>query len=176
MSNKRIKLPVEGEEATSPYKERAKGTWEFTDSHLLRAKRESIISALSKATNANFIRKSPSLYWSANHTIRIACAVSKRYNESSVRYWYAYHPARDAFLSEAETAFFALGCMDLETAFAIPFTTMHPLVDVLNTTQLEDKIYWHIHLKETLNGIEMVLPKKGALCLEPFRISLAIQK
>jgi hypothetical protein len=168
---------TECEEASSPSKERAKGTWEFTDRKLLQAKRESIINALSKDTNANFIRKSASLYWNANHTIRIACAVSKRYDESSVRYWYAYHPAWDAFLSEADTAFFALGCMDLEAAFAIPFAIMHPLLDVLNTTQLEDKVYWHIHLKETSKGIEIVLPKKGALlCLERFRISLATQK
>jgi hypothetical protein len=176
-ANQITESDVEGEAATSPYKERAKGTWEFTDRNLLQAKRELIIAAPSKATNTNFIRKNASLYWNATHTIRIACAVSKLYNESSVRYWYAYHPAWDAFPSEAETAFFALGCMDLETAFAIPFTTMHPLVDALNTTQLEDKIYWHIHLKETPKGIEIILPKKGTLLsLEPFKISLVTRQ
>jgi hypothetical protein len=167
---------AEGDEASVPSKERVKGTWEFTDRNLLQAKRESIISALSRITNSSLIRKSASLYWNANHTIRIACAVSKRYDESSVRYWYAYHPAWDAFLSEAETAFFALGCMDLDSAFAIPFATIHPLVDSLNITRLDDKLYWHIHLKETPKGIEILLPKKGApLSLEPFRVSLAAQ-
>ncbi|HEX3496231.1 MAG TPA: hypothetical protein VHT02_03495, partial [Methylocella sp.] len=165
---------IDGKEASTPLKERAKGTWVFTDSKLLQAKRESIVSALSKSTGANLIRKSASLYWSANHSVRIACAVSKRYDDSSVRYWYAYHPAWDAFLAEAEIAFFALGCMDLESGFAIPFATIHPLVEALNTTQLEDKVYWHIHLKEAPMGIAMLLPKKGPpLSLEPYRISLA---
>jgi hypothetical protein len=41
---------------------------------------------------------------------------------------------------------------------------------------LDDKLYWHIHLKETPKGIEILLPKKGApLSLEPFRVSLAAQ-
>jgi hypothetical protein len=154
-------------------KEKVKGTWVFTDRELLQAKRESVVIALSKITSANLIRKSASLYWNSSHTTRIACAVSKSYDESLVRYWYAYHPAWDAFLGEAESAFFALGCMDIESAFAIPFKTMHPLVESLNTTQLDDKFYWHIHLKETSKGIVMLLPKKGEpLNLEPFRISL----
>ena len=58
-------------------------------------------------------------------------------------------------------AFFALGCMDLESAFAIPFATIHPLVEALNTTQLEDKLYWHIHLKETPEGIAISYPREA---------------
>ena len=77
-------------------------------------------------------------------------------------------------LKEAESGYFALGCMDTESAFAIPFATIHSLVDSLNFTQLDDKIYWHIHLKETPGGIVMLLPKKsGQLNLDPFRISLS---
>jgi hypothetical protein len=121
-------------EASAPLKERVRGTWEFTDSKLLQAERESIVSALSKVTGANFIRKIASLYWNASHSIRIACSVSKRYDQTSHKYWYAYHPAWDDFLAEAETACFALGCMDLESAFVIPFATIHPLVDALNIT------------------------------------------
>jgi hypothetical protein len=103
----------------------------------------------------------------------MACAVSKYYNDSSVRYWYAYHPSWDAFLGEAETAFFTLGCMDIEFAFAIPFATIHAVVDGLNLTQLEDKLYWHIHLRETQDGIVLLLPKRQSqLNLEPFRIAL----
>ena len=167
---------IDGKETSAPLKERVKSTWEFTDRKLIQSKRESIINALSKTTGSNLIPKSASLYWNASHSIRIACAVSKRYNQTSAQYWYAYHPAWDTFLAEAETAFLALGCMDLDSFFAIPYPIIHPLVDALNTTQLDEKFYWHIHLKQTANGIEILLPKKGStLILEPYRLTLAAE-
>src|SRR6202035_4557049 len=73
-------------------KERAKGTWEFTDSKLLQAKREEIVSAASKKIGEKLIRKSASLYWSSDHFVRIACTISKRYTaKGPYKYWYAYH-------------------------------------------------------------------------------------
>jgi hypothetical protein len=161
---------------TESSKERAKGTWEFTDSKLLQSKREEVIAAISKRAGTKLIRKSASLYWDADHVVRIACSISKRYTDRgpNYRYWYVYHPAWDTFLSEASKGFFVLGCMDLQVAFAIPFDVIHPLRDTLNITELKDgTIYWHVHLAETPDGISMLLPKKGKpLSLEPFRVSL----
>jgi hypothetical protein len=157
-------------------KERAKGTWEFTDSKLLQAKREEIVSAASKKTGEKLIRKSASLYWSSDHFVRIACTISKRYTaKGPYKYWYAYHPAWDKFLAEGKNAFFVLGCMDLSAAFAVPFSVIHSVINDLHVTELENGVrYSHIHLKETESGISMNLPKKGTtLSIEKFRLSLS---
>jgi hypothetical protein len=159
----------------SPSKERAKGTWEFTDSKLLQAKREEITSALSKQTGERLIRKSASLYWSSDHSIRVACTISKRYTaKGPYKYWYAYHPTWDKFLSEAKNAFFVLGCMDLNAAFAVPFSIIRSVIDDLNVTELESCVrYSHIHLKDTDTGIAIYLPKKGLpMSIEKFKLSL----
>jgi hypothetical protein len=170
---------VESDAAETPLaatlKEPVKVGWEFTDIKLLQAKREVVIAALSKRTGAKLIRKSRSLYWDSDHIVRVACTISKRYTtKGSYRYWYAYHTAWDTFLSEGTTAFFALGCMDLSVAFAIPFAVIHSLRDALNTTEPENgAIYWHVHLTEMPGGISMLLPKKGApQSLEPYRVPL----
>ena len=42
------------------------------------------------------------------------------------------------------TGYFVLGCLDINSAFAIPYATIHSMVDASNATELEDKIYWHI--------------------------------
>ncbi len=168
--------PDAGEKTVaSATKERVKGTWEFTDSKLLQDKREEIIAALSKKTGKKLIRKSASLYWDSDHSVRIACTISKRYTaKGAYRYWYAYHPTWDAFLSEGNTAFLVLGCMDLQAAFAVPFDVIHSLREGLNTTELESgTMYWHVHLTKIADGISILLPKKGPpLSLEPFRVPL----
>jgi hypothetical protein len=168
--------PEQEENASSAMpKERVKGTWEFTDSKLLQAKREEIVAALSRKTETKLIRKSASLYWDAQHVARIACTISKRYTaKGSYRYWYAYHPTWDVFLSEGSKSFLVLGCMDLQAAFAVPFDVIHAARDALNTTELENgHVYWHIHLTDTPGGLAMLLPKKGTpLPMEQYSVPL----
>ncbi len=167
----------EDEPATEPMHAttKEKGVWEFTDSNLLKAKREQIVSALSREHAVSLIRKSASLYWDALHEVRVACALSKRYTKKgSYPYWYAYHPAWDEFLAEGHTAFYVLGCMDLPVAFAIPWSVLHPLLDAFNTTTKEDGGYYHhIHLIEANGGFSLLLPKKGtSLDLRPYSVQL----
>ena len=90
-----------------------KGIWEFTDSALLQKKREDIVSAISKKIDLPLIKKSRALFWSPDHLVRLACAVSKRYTKpGTYKYWYAYHPEWNEFLTEGKRGYFALGCMD----------------------------------------------------------------
>jgi hypothetical protein len=109
------------------------------------------------------IKKSRALYWSADHAIRAAATISKKYNKpGGPIYWYAYHPAWDEFLKAADQGFFVLGCMDREYGFALPIGIFNPLIADLNTTEKEDgSKYWHIHLNETPSGeIALILPKQ----------------
>jgi hypothetical protein len=137
--------------------------WEFTDSGVLQAKRETIVSALAKRESTILIRRSRALYWSANHEVRAACTVSKRYtSRSATPYWYAYHPRWDEFLGDGERSFLVLGCMDQNIAFAIPLSLIRSVLDSLNTSERDDGgHYWHLHLTERSPGqIALQLPKR----------------
>ena len=52
----------------------------------IQSVRESIVSAFEYKMKSSLIRKSRAMYWSADHSIRLVCAVSKRY-DSGEAYW-----------------------------------------------------------------------------------------
>jgi hypothetical protein len=152
-----------------------KRAWQFTDTGLLERKRETIVSAVARVHETNLIQKSRALYWDATHEKRIACTISKRYDRSWYRYWYAYHPQWDAFLEEGSTSLLVLGCMDLPEAFAIPWDTIHPLLPALNTTTTERSTYWHLHIVESDADVyALLLPKRSdKLLLESYQVRLS---
>lgn len=153
-----------------------KGTWQFTDAGLLQAKREEIVAAIGVREQVRLLKKSRALFWSAEHDVRVACSISKRYTgKNQVPYWYAYHPAWDKFLGECDRAFFVLGCMDRDEAYGIPRTEMDALLPFLHTTTTkEGSTYWHIHVAERSDGLEMLVSKRGqTLQLAPFALRVA---
>jgi hypothetical protein len=152
----------------------SKGTWHFTDAQLLQAKREDVIAALGQRETASLVKKSRALYWNAKRTVRAACAMSKRYTgKNQAPYWYAYHPQWDTFLEEADTAFFVLGCMDLDVAFAIPHNVMKPLLPLFHTTSTKPGgTYWHVHIVQQPGGFAMSVPKGQPLALQPFQFEV----
>jgi hypothetical protein len=156
--------------------EKAKGTWQFTDSRLLQAKRDQIVAALAQRTGAVFIKRSRALLWDGSHDIRIVCTISKRYTKRGASpYWFAYHPQWHTFLSEGKTAYLALGCMDLPFAFAIPVNVMSSIIEALHTTTKDDgQSYWHIHIAEQQPGeYAMLLPKRSdILRLHEYRLPI----
>jgi hypothetical protein len=167
----------EDEESDAPLsEEKEKGVWVFTDADLLQAKRNEVVTALSKREGDPLIRKSRALYWNSKQDIRGAFTVSKRYTrKSGPLYWYAYHPQWRDFLDEAERGFIVLGCMDRNEAFAIPATKFHPILALLNTTtSKEGSFYWHLHLHEDDAGkLYLSLPKqRGIFSLVPFSLSI----
>lgn len=152
-----------------------KSTWHFTDAQLLQAKREDVIAALGRRERASLVRKSRALYWNAQRDVRAACSMSKRYTgKNQAPYWYAYHPQWDTFIGEADRGFFVLGCMDLETAFAVPHADMKPLLPSLHTTTNKGgTTYWHIHLIEHSAGLAISVPKSKPLDLGRFQIAIS---
>ena len=150
-----------------------KGTWQFTDKELVRAKREAILTAMGERTGARYIRKSPAQAWDASHQKRVACTLSKRYDKTpSVPYWYAYHPPWHEFLQEGTEAHLLLGCMDLPFAFALPLPVLTPLLDALNTT---GEHYWHVKIGQAApDRYTLLLPKRSdALPINEYRLPLA---
>lgn len=148
--------------STPSPKSTAAGIWEFTDSALLQTKRDQIIDAFSKRLGVALIKKTRALYWSADHDQRVACTISKRYvKRSSYPYWYAYHPQWNEFLNEGATGYLALGCMDLNVAFAIPQAEVAKLLDELNVTDSPRGRYWHLHVVErSIGTYELLVPRR----------------
>jgi hypothetical protein len=137
--------------------------FEFTAPHLIEACRKAITTALGDRDSKKLIKRSRALYWDSEHRYRVACTVSKRYQSRSTPYWYAYHPSWDEFLAEAEDGWFALGCIDMDFAFALPLSFVRSHLSELNITSNEGKSYWHIKLLETNDGeFSLHLPKSGA--------------
>jgi hypothetical protein len=154
----------------------SKGIWDFTDAALLQEKRELVIDAVGHREEVNLIKRTRALYWDAGHKVRVACTISKRYTKRrGYPYWYAHHPACEEFLAEGEKAFIVFGCMDLDVAFAVPWQTLHPILDGLNTTQKEDSLYWHIHLTEPEPGaLAILIPKRDTvLRLQEYTLPLS---
>ena len=156
--------PVEGDQ-TEGLSGRPKAIWEFTDAALLQAKRELIVESLGRRENVHFIKRTRALYWDAGHTVRVVCTVSKRYTKrSSYPYWYAYPTRWDEFLAEGQKAFFVLGCMDLDVAFAVPRNALYPVLEGLNTTSKDDDYYYHVHLVEPQPGeFAILIPKRDTV-------------
>jgi hypothetical protein len=160
---KDVESAVDSEQPTEDEDTQRSG-WEFTDRTIMQEKRAVIINTFAQERDFKLIRRSGALYWNPDHSFRIVCTVSKRYSDrSTTPYWYAYHPRWDAFLEPAKQAFFILGCMDLNVAFAIPLDVIRERLDELNTTVKADgRTYWHIKIMETQQGgYSLHAPKSG---------------
>ncbi len=115
-----------------------------TDLELLNARRQAAVEAFAILQNRSLVRRSVTLFSDPEKRFRICCAVSKRYEKDYQPYWYAYHPAWDAFLESGQEAYFVLACMDRFEAFALPFAWMKQNRSSLNMTERAEKSYWHI--------------------------------
>lgn len=151
--------------------------WHFTDSKVLQTKRELIVAAVGKLNDCSYIKKTRALYWDSNHKNRIACTMSKRYElTNETPYWYAYHPKWDEFLTQGEGAFFVLGCMDLEIAFAIPHSIIKENIENFHTTVKDnnERMYWHIKIRDDEKGnYYLLLPKiSEALLINQYSLKL----
>jgi hypothetical protein len=142
-----------------------------TDPDLLNRKRQQVVDAFSRLKGKELVRKSKTLFWSADHALRVCCAVSKRYAGDYQPYWYAYHPKWDEFLAEGSwEAYFILASMDRNEAYAVPYSWFQKNKQNLNQTDRGDKSYWHIALTTIEGGnLAINLSRLGTkISLAPF--------
>jgi hypothetical protein len=144
---------------TTPVKE--KSGWDFTETKLVDKKRDDILNEFARLHKIKLVRKSRATYWTSDRRFRVACTISKRYEEPKNPYWFGYdHKWRD-FVKASEQGFFVLGCMDLKLAFAIPADVMETKLPELNTTDNERGMWWHIVIRELKGQCIMVCAKTG---------------
>lgn len=143
-----------------------------TSTEFINEVRAAMITALS-SLRTPLVKKSRALYWSADKSVRCAITVSKRYGDGG--FWYAYHSSWDSFLAEGSPSFYALGCIGLGTAYALPYHWIHERLSRLNQTVRADDSHWHILLYPTEDGgMSMRLNDGTNESIERFAIPLAI--
>jgi hypothetical protein len=75
----------------------------------------------------------------------VNCAVSKEYHpDTTPGYWFAFHPHQREALRQMTQAFVAFGCGSSKRLLLIPFSEFEQWLDGFNTTQKEDRLYWHV--------------------------------
>lgn len=146
-----------------------KGAPQFTDSKIIEATRKGIVEALSRREGKELKRKG-ALCWSEDHKIRAVCAVSKRHVGRTVPYWYGYSNEWRDFLTNAQTSFLVLGCVDRERAYAVPTTEIEKILHDLGRSANR---HWHILLEENQFGGLDLTPRMGArISLDKFELKL----
>ena len=103
------------------------------------------IERIEKFLNVTLIKQSRASFANSDHTIRVLCSVS-RFHQRAKRYWFAFHPHQDVFLSEADHAYVAFGCGDAQKLLLIPYGNFKPWLDNCFTTEKGDRFYWHIQV------------------------------
>jgi hypothetical protein len=142
-----------------------------TDPELLNTKRQQAVDAFALLKGKELVKRSRTLFWSPDKTLRVCCAVSKRYEGDYQPYWYAYHPKWDEFLAEGKEGFFIISCMDRDEAFAVPYSWVQKNKKNLNMTERGDRPYWHVPVTTVDGGkLAINMSKVGSkAALEPYR-------
>jgi len=107
------------------------------------------------------------LYATSDKSISVRCLVSKTHDTAEkAYYWFAFHPHFKSDLESYSEAFLAFGCGSPNKIFFFKMPEFVALLDQLNTTATEDRIYWHVHIYETLEGKSFLHRKGGKAALE----------
>lgn len=131
------------------------GAQEKTPSEIIEQVRQSALSAVSAALGVRLQRESRAMYKSVDGSVRIACSVSKVFDNGGL--WYAFHPAWNEFLKDGTSGYFVLGVVSRPLAFLIPRELLvSELGNLWTTTKKDGKMYWHIVIRPRDNGWELV--------------------
>ncbi len=142
------------EELISAMPER--GTWQFTDTKIIDAKREKMMQALGQKYGLT-LKKKGALCWTDDKTLRAVCTVSKRYAKGAA-YWYAYSVEQRKFLSEGQKSFLVFGCVERSSAYALPAAELEKIIDNLHQTPNK---HWHLVLDDNETGGLDLVPRSG---------------
>jgi hypothetical protein len=107
------------------------------------------IEVIQKKLGINLIKQTKISYESKDKKIGLICAISKEHKQgNNKKYWFAFHPHQKEFLKEYTNAFVAYGCGSSKTTILFPYNDFIKLVENMWTTEKEDRMYWHVVIRE----------------------------
>jgi hypothetical protein len=120
------------------------------------------IVRIQKYLQTPIVKKSRSNYNTADKVTAIICSISKRHGtEEASKYWFAFHPYYDDFLSACPKSYVAYGCGDASKIALIPYEVFKPLIPFFWKTEREDRLYHHVVIRERDGKLQLQIPKKG---------------
>jgi len=116
-----------------------------------------VIARLQQSLGVELKKETRSLYISQDKSVSARTVVSKAHGRgSSTNYWYAFHPYYRDELEEYKQSFIAFGCGGPGTILLFDLVKFIELLPKLNTTDLDDRMYWHVHfVKDEMGRIEL---------------------
>lgn len=109
---------------------------------------EACIDRFSRQQNIKMIKRSRASFSTSDNSVAAICAVSKAHNlRGQTSYWFAFHPYYKDFLEKSAKSFLVLGCGSGTQILVVPYQELLTWLDDVWTTELEDRMYWHIRLQ-----------------------------
>lgn len=122
---------------------------------------EACVKRVEEKLSTIFTKQSKTLYSTVDNEVGFSCAVSKKYNKSGrIQYWFAFHPHQRDFLDHVKKGYVSFGCGTESNLLLIPCMEFVGWLDSLNTTETEDRNYWHVTIAEE-GGNLILLTKTG---------------
>jgi hypothetical protein len=107
-----------------------------------------VLAKITEKLKTDFIKQSRSSYSSIDGKNGILISISKQHpafnNQFDARYWFAFHPHQDIFLSKYQNGYACYGCGDEKHVFMIPLSFLKPKLNDMWKTKNEEKDYKHI--------------------------------
>jgi hypothetical protein len=127
----------------------------------LTSKRDAILKAFSFIQDVEFIKRKASSYSDVDDEIRIVVSISRKYDETPIRYWYAYSDSQEKYLEETKESYFLLGCIDSSDYFAIPAHRMKAFAKEMNFSTRGNERWGHVKIKVDVDGYKLYLSPSG---------------
>jgi hypothetical protein len=115
-----------------------------------------IAQRVSDHLGTPLLKRTRALFSSPDDSTRVQCVASREYLSSgSPGYWFAFHPHQRDALNGAKQGYVAFGCGSSELIVLVPIKTFLPWTDGMNVTELENRMYWHVHMSRDGNRFEL---------------------
>jgi hypothetical protein len=110
--------------------------------------REPVFNKIREKLKANFIKQSKSSYSSTDGKIGIIISISKQHppfnSQFDARYWFAFHPHQESFLSKYYESYACYGCGEEKNVFMMPLSFMKSKLNDMWKTKNGERDYKHI--------------------------------
>lgn len=108
---------------------------------------QEVVFKLEEKTENKYNKVSKSLFESVDKNNADLVIVSKEYKTKNNRiFWYAFHPHQEKSLEKYKNSHVVLACGSNDLIYRVPFSIFKPLLQNMNTTETEDRKYWHVKI------------------------------
>jgi hypothetical protein len=111
--------------------------------------RDACIERLQAHLGETLVKQTYAIFANPDDTLGVLCAISKEYRRPGrVGYWFGFDRSQKETLSEYQKALVAFGCGSEKQIIVIPFDKFVEWLPQFNTTESDDRFYWHVHIRQ----------------------------